>query len=101
MKYINQIYINGRFVTPKGTETADIISPIDGAVVARLTYANEEDTRDAIKAASDAFESYSQTTLQERAGYLQRIHDEILKRMDDLVEATIIEYGATRERARW
>jgi aldehyde dehydrogenase (NAD+) len=101
MKKIDRIYINGKFVTPKGTETADIISPIDGTVVAELTYANEEDTRDAIKAADDAFQRYSQTTLKERAGYLQRIYDEILKRMDDLVEATIVEYGATKQRAQW
>jgi aldehyde dehydrogenase (NAD+) len=101
MKTIDRIYINGRFVTPKGTEKADIISPIDRNVVAQLTYANEEDARDAIRAADQAFNSYSQTTIKERAVYLQRIHDEIMKRIDDLIEATIIEYGATKERARW
>ncbi|PSL26972.1 aldehyde dehydrogenase family protein [Chitinophaga ginsengisoli] len=101
MKYIDRIYINGQFVTPKGTEKADIISPVDGSVVAQLTYANESDTNDAIAAASEAFKHYSQSTIKERATYLQKIHDEIMKRMDDLIEATIIEYGATKERAKW
>ena len=101
MKYVDHIYINGKFVTPKGTEKADIISPVDGAVVAQLTYANESDTNDAIAAASEALKHYSQSTIKERASYLQKIHDEIMKRMDDLIEATITEYGATTERAKW
>jgi len=101
MKNINKIYIDGGFVTPKGVEEADIISPIDGAVIARMTYANEEDTVLAIRAAARALKSYSQSSINERKGYLQRIHDEIMKRMDELIEATIREYGATRERAKW
>lgn len=101
MKHIDQIYVNGRFITPKGTEKADIISPVDGSIVAQLTYANESDTEDAIAAASEALKHYSQSTIKERATYLQKIHDEIMKRMDDLIEATILEYGATKERAKW
>jgi len=101
MKTIDHIYVNGRFVKPNGTETADIISPVNGTVASRLTYSNEEDTKAAIHAAGEALKSYSQTTPRERAVYLQRIHDEIMKRMSDLEEATIIEYGATKERAKW
>jgi aldehyde dehydrogenase (NAD+) len=101
MKNINGIYINGKFTEPHGKEVADIISPIDQAVIARLTYANHEDTIDAIKAASTALKTYSETSLAQRAIYLQRIHDEIVKRLDDLIESTIIEYGATKERAKW
>ncbi|SHN00519.1 aldehyde dehydrogenase family protein [Chitinophaga sp. CF418] len=101
MKYIDRIYINGKFATPKGTEKADIISPVDGSAIAQLTYANESDTNDAIAAASEALKHYSQSTIKERTTYLQKIHDEIMKRMDDLIEATIIEYGATKERAKW
>lgn len=101
MKNIDKIYIDGRFVTPNGVEQADIISPIDGTLIARMTYANEEDTTLAIRAATRALKTYSQTSISERKGYLQRIHDEIMKIMDDLVEATIWEYGATRQRAEW
>lgn len=101
MKQVDRIYINGQFVTPKGTETADIISPVDGTVASRLTYANEADAQDAIAAATRAQVAYAQSTIAERAGYLQRIHDEIMLRMDALIEATIVEYGATKERAKW
>jgi aldehyde dehydrogenase (NAD+) len=101
MKIIDQVYINGRFVKPFGAEKADIISPVDGKVVARLTYANEEDTSAAIKAASEALKTFSRSTIEERSRFLQNIHDEIMKRLDDLIEATIIEYGASKERAKW
>jgi aldehyde dehydrogenase (NAD+) len=101
MKNIDKIYIDGRFVTPKGAEQADVISPVDGTLIARMTYANEEDTTLAIEAATRALKTYSQTSISERKAYLQRIHDEIMKRMNDLVEATIREYGATRQRAEW
>lgn len=101
MKQIKSVYINGRFAQPHGTEVAELISPIDGKAFAQLTYADEVDTDQAIQAASIALKHYSQTTIAERSAYLKRIHDEILKRIDDLMEATIQEYGATKERAKW
>lgn len=101
MKQIKGIYINGHFEEPHGTETAEIISPLNGQVIAQLTYADETDTQRAIDAASAALVGYSQATVAERVNYLQRIHDEIVKRIDDLIEATIIEYGAPKERAKW
>ncbi|RFM28715.1 aldehyde dehydrogenase family protein [Deminuibacter soli] len=101
MKHIKSIYINGRFAEPHGSEIAAITSPLDGEVIAQLTYADETDTANAIQAASEALKTYSRTTLAERAGYLQRIHDEIVKRIDDLIDITVLEYGATKERAKW
>lgn len=101
MRQIKSVYINGRFKEPNGTEMAEITSPLDGKVIARLTYADETDTQQAIQAAEAALKTYSATTVAERSAYLQRIHDEIEKRIDDLIEATIVEYGATRERAKW
>jgi aldehyde dehydrogenase (NAD+) len=101
MRQIQSVYINGGFEQPHGIETADIISPLDGEVIAKLTYADEVDARRAIDAASKALESFQHSTIEQRKIYLKSIHDEILKRVDDLIEATIVEYGASRERAKW
>jgi aldehyde dehydrogenase (NAD+) len=98
---IQSLYVNGSFSAPKGTERSDIISPIDGKIIATITYANEIDTREAIRAASAAQRTYGTTTIVERVAFLRRIHDEIVKRIDDLVSVTILEYGATKERAKW
>lgn len=101
MKQIKSVYINGRFAEPHGSEIAPISSPLDGEVIAQLTYADEADTQNAIAAASAALKAYSQTTIAERGAWLLRIHDEIVKRIDDLTDITLLEYGATKERAKW
>jgi aldehyde dehydrogenase (NAD+) len=98
---IQSLYVNGSFVAPVGIETSDIISPLDGKSIATINYANDEDTRQAIRSASDAQRAYGKTTIVERAVFLRRIHEEIVRRIDDLIEATILEYGATKERANW
>jgi len=101
MRQIKSVFINGSFTEPTGTETAEIVSPLDGRVIAQLTYADEIDTLRSIAAASAALVSYSQSSVIERANYLQCIHDEIVKRIDDLIDTTIVEYGAPGERAKW
>jgi aldehyde dehydrogenase (NAD+) len=101
MKQTKSVYINGKFENPNGTEVADIISPLDETTIAQITYADEQDAAKAIQAASNTLASYKNTTVAERVKYLSAIHDQIVQRIDDLMEATIIEYGASRERARW
>jgi len=101
MKKIKSVYISGKFSEPNGTEEVNIISPLNGKVIANITYADESDAARAIAAAAKALTKYSQTTVAERSQLLKRIHDEILKRIDDLIEATILEYGAPKERAKW
>ncbi|MCR8557354.1 aldehyde dehydrogenase family protein [Mucilaginibacter sp. BJC16-A38] len=101
MKSFQSVYINGSFLKPHGTETQDIISPINGEVIGRLTYADETDTQQAIAAAGAALVNFQKTSITERKEYFKRIHDEILKRIDDLIEATTLEYGAAKDRAKW
>ena len=96
MKTINQVYINGAFVTPHGTDTFDIISPTDNSFIGKVTLADEVDTKRAIAAAKEAFKTFSRTSTQERIVYLQRMHDAVARRIDDIVEAMIEEYGGTR-----
>ena len=62
--------------------------------------ADEVDTRQAIAAAKKALTSFSQTTKEVRMDCLQRLHDSVSKRMDDLVRATVLEYGAPQDRAK-
>ncbi|WP_276483101.1 aldehyde dehydrogenase family protein [Paraflavitalea pollutisoli] len=101
MKTVNSVYIDGKFETPHGTEKAAIISPLDRQPIASIVYADQTDTEKAIQAASKALVTYSKTTATQRSQYLIAIHDEILKRIDDLIDVTIREYGAPRERAKW
>lgn len=96
MKTINTIYVNGEFVTPHGTATLDLISPTTGEKMAVVTLADEIDTMAAVKAAKQAFQTFSKTTKAERITYLEKIRAAVERRKQDLIDIMIEEYGGTR-----
>ena len=91
MQTIHQIYIDGAFVTPHGTETVDIINPTTETVLARATLADADDTRRAIAAAKKALPAFAQTTITDRVAMLKRLHAAVLACGDALRDATIEE----------
>ena len=95
MKTITTHYIDGTFVESHGPEVMDIIRPIDGQVIGRVTLADEEDTRRAIAAAKRAFATYGRSTKEERAKILRRLHEAVAAHIDDLTDAMVEEYGGT------
>jgi len=95
MKTIDKIYINGEFVTPKGTEYFDLISPTTNEKLGKVLLGNTEDTQDAINAAKNAFKAFSKTTTSERIQYLEKIKIAIEKRKDEFINVVTEEYGGT------
>ncbi|OAS15416.1 aldehyde dehydrogenase family protein [Paenibacillus oryzisoli] len=96
MKNIDQIYINGEFVKPNGTERFELVNPTTRESFGSVTLGDEQDARRAIAAAKAASASFARSTVQERKDILQRLSDSILERIDELAEANILEYGAPR-----
>ena len=96
----NQSSIAGRFVTSHGAQVIDLVNPATNGVIGKVTLADEIDARNAIAAAKKAFRSFSKTTREERMAHLQRLHEAVSRRMDDLVAATVLEYGAPQQRAK-
>lgn len=101
METINKMYVNGVFEELHGTEVAELINPATNELIGQVTFADEHDTDKAVLAAKEAFKTFSKTTKAERLVYLQRLYDAVMKRQEDLVNATIEEYGAPRQRAVW
>jgi len=101
MHHINQIYINGAFVTPHGEELFDLFNPATGQSIGQVRLANEEDALEAISAAKRAFTEFSQSPKEVRIGYLKRMHAAVESVEDELTDAIIEEYGAPLSRARW
>src|ERR1700733_1268439 len=95
MKKINQIYINGAFVTPHGTETFDLVNPTTNQKIGEVTLGDEDDTKAAIAAAKNAFKIFSKTTKEERIAYLQKLHEAVSKREKELIAVMVEEYGGT------
>ena len=93
-------YVDGAFVESHGREVMDIVRPADRAVIGRVALADEEDTRRAIAAARRTFAVYGQSTVEERAAILRRMHAAASARLDDLTAAMVEEYGGVVQFAR-
>lgn len=95
MKKIDQIYVNGQFVMPHGTETFDLINPTTNRKTGIVVLGDETDTRRAIAAAKEAFKTFRKTNTDERIIYLEKLHRAVSKREKELVEVMVEEYGGT------
>src|ERR1700730_14915015 len=86
-------YIDGTFVESHGRQVTDIIRPTDARLIARVTLADEDDTRRAAHHSTRAFATYSLSTTEERAQILRRLHEAASARVEDLTAAMVEEYG--------
>ncbi|MDH2414421.1 aldehyde dehydrogenase family protein [Nocardioides sp. CER19] len=85
------------------TETAprlDIVSPLDGAVVATAPLGTAADVDRAVRAARAALPGWSATAPAERARILERLADELQARQEDIAQAVTSEIGAPISLAR-
>ncbi|TDQ25106.1 aldehyde dehydrogenase (NAD+) [Raoultella sp. BIGb0149] len=101
MLNIDQIYINGQFVTPHGSEEFALFNPTTEEAIGRVRLADERDAERAIAAAKAAFPAWSRTTKEERLAVLERMYLAVQAREADLLEAIVTEYGAPASRSQW
>jgi aldehyde dehydrogenase (NAD+) len=93
IKTLTTHYVDGAFVESHGREVMDIISPINGKAIGRVTLADEEDTRRAIAAAKRAFTTFGRSPKEERVDILRRLHAAASAHIEDLTAAMVEEYG--------
>ncbi|HEY1200287.1 MAG TPA: aldehyde dehydrogenase family protein, partial [Niastella sp.] len=101
MKTIDKNYVNGKFIPTRGTEIMDIFNPANNQHIGKVILGQESDILAAIDAAANAFPAFSRTSKEQRMEYLQRLHDAIMERVEELQEITIEEYGAPLQRSLW
>ncbi len=89
-----QFYIDGQWVDPVEPRTLDVVNPATEEVYGRISIGSAADVDKAVAAAKRAFESFSQTTREERLELLRAILDEFGKRHEDVAEAIMDEMGA-------
>ena len=89
-----QFYIDGQWVDPVDARTLDVVNPATEEVYGRISLGSAADVDTAVAAAARAFESYSQTTREERIDLLKAVLDEFGKRHEDVAEAIMDEMGA-------
>jgi aldehyde dehydrogenase (NAD+) len=89
-----KFFIDGAWVTPKGRRELDVINPATEEVVGKILLGTSEDVAAATQAARRAFESFSQTSREERIALLERIINVFKTNMPRLAQAISDEMGA-------
>ena len=89
-----KFYINGQWVEPSGGATIDVINPATEEPIATIAMGTSEDIDKAVAAAKEAFESFSQTTREERVALLEKIIAVYKSRIPDMAKTISSEMGA-------
>ncbi|MGE3295900.1 MAG: aldehyde dehydrogenase family protein, partial [Porticoccaceae bacterium] len=93
MRIRDKFYIDGAWVTPVGTGTLDVIDASTEEVMGRVPDGVEADANRAVEAAARAFETWGQTTAQERRALLMKLREGLTARIDELGEIMAGEVG--------
>ncbi len=94
MKDYLQFYINGEWVDPAESRTLEVENPATEETFARISIGSSADVDKAVAAARAAFPSFSTTSVDYRAGLLDKITAGIQARMPEIAEAISNEMGA-------
>ena len=96
MKYpAIQNFINGQFVNSTGSRTLEVISPLDGTLLATVPMSASKDLDNAVKAAKAAFPGWSKTPIKERVQVFFRYKYLLEKHLRELAELCTEENGKT------
>ncbi len=90
----DKFYINGEWVSPSTDTTIDVINPATEEAIGVVAMGGEADVEAAVAAAKTAFETFSQTTREERLELIDRILAAYQERMPEIAQAISQEMGA-------
>ncbi|MFL5900406.1 MAG: aldehyde dehydrogenase family protein [Solirubrobacterales bacterium] len=89
----DRIFIGGEWVEPEGSETLEVINSTTEEAMGSIPACTAADADRAIVAARDAFESWSQASREERAGYLSAIAAGLGERSEEIAGTIAQELG--------
>jgi aldehyde dehydrogenase (NAD+) len=91
-----KFYIDGQWVDPLESQAVNVVNPATEQVSGQIALGSKADVDRAVKAARKAFNTWSQTTREQRLALLNRILEEYQKRAADLAAAITEEMGAPK-----
>ena len=86
-------FIGGEWRAADCEHWIDDYAPATGAHIARIPCSSAEDVDAAVDAALDAAESWGSLSIAERAGWLERIAEELEERADEIAELESLDTG--------
>lgn len=89
-------YINGEWVSPSGTAERKGYNPADKREqVYSFLESTDEDTKQAIDHAAEAFKTWKKTPAPQRGEYLYKIAELMEEKKDELAKVIVLEEGKT------
>ena len=82
MQNLQKFYIDGQWVAPQSSKKMPVVNPATEEVIGEVILGNEEDVNIAVKAAKNAFMSFSKTSKEERMNILKNIRSIVLMMMN-------------------
>ncbi len=94
-------YVTGLTARIRATSgrTVRVDTPLNGAPLAHVPQSTEADVAEAFARARVAQALWSRTTLEERVALLERLHDLVLARQDEIMDLIVWESGKARKHA--
>jgi len=89
-----EFYINGQWVSPAQANDFEVINPSTEAPCAVISLGSEADTDAAVAAANSAFDSWSQTSKEQRLALLDKLYSIYKTRSAEMATAISMEMGA-------
>jgi len=94
MEDCRQFYIDGKWVNPIHAHDFSVINPATEEPIATISLGSTADVDRAVTAAKQAFESYSESTLDDRLKILHRIIEVYQQRMEEMADTISQEMGS-------
>jgi aldehyde dehydrogenase (NAD+) len=89
----DKLYIGGKWIEPSGSGTIDVVNASTEEVMGRIPDGTPQDVDRAVAAARQAFESWSQTGLAERAEVIRAIAGGLAARSEEIAVTIAQELG--------
>jgi aldehyde dehydrogenase (NAD+) len=92
----NQLYIDGQWVASSSGETIEVENPATEEIVGVIPAGTAADVDKAVTAAQAAFETWSQTSPEERGKLLSRLQEAMAARQAEVAKTISAEMGAPK-----
>jgi len=89
----DKVFIGGEWVEPEASGTLEVVNSTSEETMGSIPACTAADADRAVAAARDAFESWSQTSREERADYMGAISAGLGERMDEIAATISQELG--------
>ena len=92
-----KFYINGEWTNPSQKNEFDVINPSTEEICAKIALGNLEDTNKAIQSAKKAFQTWKETSKEERIKLLEKLLKIYNERYDEMTDAITTELGCPKD----